>query len=177
MNKPIHHCFRPIEGDSPDPVQHWQQAMLQGNAVFECGEPTRALLIYQRGLDQLLLHFSAWPKAEEALEALFVSYLNVSEAQRCCGLLDAAGTSLANHHQILLDIVERSTLPLRLRDAARELQRLSYAALQRFQALCGEHPAIQRYLRTACVCAACAERLQARAMLAAPGGGSKPTLH
>jgi hypothetical protein len=170
-----------------DPVQHWQQAMLQGNAIFECGEPARALVVYQQGLDQLLIHFSAWPQAEDALEALFVSHLNVSEAQRCCGWVDAAAATLSSHHQNLLQIIEREALPLRFRDAARVLQRRSYAALQRFQTLCGDHPQIQRWLRGACICAACAERLAVAGAgpfagafagpFAAAGAAFKPTVH
>lgn len=157
-----------------DPVLHWQQTTLQANALFERGEPGRALRFYQQALDLLLQQFGAWPQAEDALGALLVSYLNVAEAQRHCGLDDAAAATLSSVHHSLLRMIERAELPLRFRDAARHQLRLSYAALQRFVTLNGAHPAVQRWLRGACVCAACADRLQ---ISGAAADGSQPTLH
>lgn len=145
--------------------QRWQQLTLRGNALFERGEHPRALLLYEQARCLALKRFARWPCSDDAIAALVVSYLNLSEAQARCGELDAACLSLCTVHTGLLRARDNEDLQEGLREAAALHLRESFAALVRFREVYGERPALHRLL--------CPECWNASEGISAP----QPTLH
>lgn len=145
-------CGAPATHD--DPAPRWKQLTLAGNARFEQQDLPGALSSYAQARAWALQHFDRWPDPDDAVAAVVVSHLNLSEAQARLGLVDEAAQTLERAHAGLLHIAGDAQLDAALRRAGVRHLRETYAALLRFQGLHGERPELMRWLHRGCVCAA-----------------------
>lgn len=128
----------------------WKQLTLHGNRCFERGELAAACNAYEQARALALARFGDWTQADDAVAAIVVSYLNLSEAQARLGELAEAGQSLCAVHASLLQARDDADLPESLRAAAGGHLRKTVAAMLRFQATHGERPEVARALHAAC---------------------------
>jgi hypothetical protein len=141
--------------DAPINIRHaWQQLTLHGNSLLEHGALDLATDAYRQARDLALEHFNLWLNADDAVTALVVSCLNLSECLARAAHIDEAAAQLSSVHGGMLRAAGDPRLPLAVSQAARGRLRETYAALLRFQALHGERPEIARWLHQGCACVA-----------------------
>lgn len=150
-----------MDESHPDVAAAWRQFTAEANTLFDAGAIEPAMAGYERARWLALARFGQWPDAQDAVTAVMVSYLNLSEAQARLGLLTRAAQSLCTVHGSLAKTARDPGLAPAVRDAARRCLVESHAALWRFQAVYGEHPDVARWLALD-LCACCgAERTPA----------------
>jgi len=130
--------------------QLWQQLTLQGNELFDRGEHQRAQDVYEQARSLVLHSFDQWDCSEDAVAAVVVSHLNLSEAQARCGELDTACHTLCSIYASLLRARDDGQLHPLLREAAARHVRETFAALQRFRSRYGERPELHDLLCPDC---------------------------
>jgi hypothetical protein len=143
--------------DAPIDIRHqWQQLTLHGNSLLEHGALDRATDTYRQARDLALEHCSLWPDAYDAVTALVVSCLNLSESLARAEHMAEAAATLCSVHSGMLRAAGDPRLPRAVCLAAQSRLRETYAALLRFQALHGERPEIARWLQQSRSCGALA---------------------
>jgi hypothetical protein len=141
-----------------DPAPRWKLFTHTGNTRFARGDMAGALSSYAQARELALARFGQWADADDAVAAIVVSYLNLSEAQAGLALLDEAAATLNCAHAGLLQMAGDTQLGTAVQRAARRHLGETYAALLRFQGLHGERPELMQWLHRGCACAAHAER-------------------
>ncbi|MBB4841739.1 hypothetical protein HNP55_000234 [Paucibacter oligotrophus] len=139
------------------PETSWKQLTLSGNELFERGLHRQAMQTYEDARTVALQHFQAWSTPADAVAAVVVSYLNLSEAQARSGCLAQASVSLCTLHMSLLHARANTELSCCLRNAAQSHLRESHAALLRFQDLHGDCPQVRHWLEQSYVSQAATE--------------------
>ena len=141
--------------DTTCPITLWKQLTTRANAMFDEGCLNAALEGYECARVLVLNHFHAWAEPDDAVAAVVVSFLNLSEAQARLGLIGLATQSLCTVHGSLLKTAADESLATPLREAAQRHLRETFAALARFQERYGPQPQVARWLHAGCGCAAC----------------------
>lgn len=85
-----------------DAATLWKKLTVEGNALFDSGDPAQALIRYEAACTLALAKFSQWDERDDAVASVVVSYLNLSEAQARTGLLSKASATLCMLHGNLL---------------------------------------------------------------------------
>lgn len=134
----------------------WKRLTSEGNALFDAGSLHAALESYESARRLVLTTFSEWADTDDAVAAVVVSFLNLSEAQARLGLVSLATQALCTVHGSLLETLSDESLAPALREAAQRHLRETFAALARFQDRYGPSPQVARWLHAGCGCAACA---------------------
>lgn len=153
------------------PMALWKQLTAKANTLFEQGALNAALEGYECARSLALSHFDAWEEPDDAVAAVVVSFLNLSEAQARLGLMSLATQALCTVHGSLLKTTADDSLPPALREAAQRYLGETHAALVRFQHRYGPSPQVARWLGRdfcACVDAPGELSLPAHAVLPAP---------
>ncbi len=146
--------------DTTCPIALWKQLTTKANAMFDEGSLNAALEGYECARSLVLNHFDAWAEPDDAVAAVVVSFLNLSEAQARLGLIGLATQALCTVHGSLLKTAADATIAIPLREAAQRHLRETFAALARFQERYGPEPQVARWLHAGCGCTACnADRL------------------
>lgn len=141
--------------DATCPITLWKQLTTKANANFDAGSLNAALEGYECARSLVLTHFDAWADPDDAVAAVVVSFLNLSEALARLGLIGPATQSLCTVHGSLLKTADDATIAMPLREAAQRHLRETFAALARFQERYGPQPQVARWLHAGCGCAAC----------------------
>lgn len=128
----------------------WQQLTLRGNALFDSGEHARAAALYEEARTLALDRFDQWDDSADAIAAVVVSYLNLSEAQARGGALDEGCASLCTIHASLLRARDNEGLHESLREAAARHLRETFAALVRYRETWGDRPELHHLLCPDC---------------------------
>lgn len=137
------------------PIALWKQLTTKANAMFDEGSLHAALEGYECARSIVLTHFDAWTVPDDAVAAVVVSFLNLSETQARLGLIGLATQALCTVHGSLLKTAADESLAASLREAAQHHLRETFAALARFQDRYGPSPQVARWLHAGCGCAAC----------------------
>lgn len=137
------------------PIALWKQLTTKANALFDEGSLHAALEGYECARSIVLAHFDSWAEPDDAVAAVVVSFLNLSEAQARLGLAGLATQALCTVHGSLLKTAADAALATPLREAAQRHLRETFAALARFQERYGPSPQVARWLHAGCGCAAC----------------------
>lgn len=127
-------------------VHQWQRLTRQANADFEAGALQTAHWAYAQALELALAHFGEWPSADDAVAAVVVSYLNLSEAQSRLGLQAEACHSLVSVHRGLVYALNDADMAPCLRCAALDHLPHTAAALVRHQEVWGKQAEAQAAL-------------------------------
>lgn len=146
-----------------NPAPRWKLLTQTGNARFARGDMAGALSSYAQARVLARAQFGHWADADDAVSALVVSELNLSEAQAGLALLDDAAATLNCAHAGLLQMAGDGQFGATVQRAARRHLAETYAALLRFQGLHGARPELMQWLHRGCACAAHAERAAASA--------------
>lgn len=141
--------------DTTCPIALWKRLTTKANAMFDEGSLNAALEGYECARSLVLNHFDAWAEPDDAVAAVVVSFLNLSEAQARLGLIGLATQALCTVHGSLLKTAADENLATPLREAAQRHLRETFAALARFQERYGPQPQVARWLHAGCGCAAC----------------------
>ncbi|PZP27159.1 MAG: hypothetical protein DI603_22530 [Roseateles depolymerans] len=134
----------------------WTQLTMEGNALFEAGEFKPALDVYERARGVALTNVTGWSDWDDALAAIVVSHLNLSEAQARLGFVSQAAHTLCTMHGSLSRTAGDDTQQAQLRDAAGRYLGETRSAMLRFQVHYGVQPHIEHLLALGCGCVHCA---------------------
>lgn len=135
-----------------DVAHEWKQLTLHANTLFEHGALEAAIDAYRRARELALDHFNLWHDADDAVTALVVSCLNLSESLARARRTAEAAAVLCSAHGGMLRAAGDLRLPPAVRLAAKGRLRETHAALLRFQATYGERTDIARWLHQGCAC-------------------------
>lgn len=133
----------------------WKRLTLQGNQRFDEGEIDQSVDLYRQALALAMTGFSQWRRADDAVAAVVVSYLNLAEGQARRGDVQQAGATLCALHGGLQRARTRPDIAPELRESALRHLKSSFAAMLRFQSNYGPQPDVAGWL-SHCACAACA---------------------
>lgn len=129
-----------------DVVRLWEQLTLRAHGLYEHGLCERAVPLYEEARAMVLSAFHRWPAMDDALATLTVSHLNLSEALRGCGRVEAAVRTVLSIHASLLGALADGRTPAALRAAAASQLPATLSALSRLDACHGPMPELRRWL-------------------------------
>lgn len=112
----------------------WEQLTLEGSLQFENGLCHQAVATYDQARMLVMTCFDQWPDPLDAVAALVVSYLNLSEAQAHAGAVQAACASACMIHQGMARASCNPQLAWPIRCAARCHLADTCAAVRRLKA-------------------------------------------
>lgn len=129
-----------IEGD-------WRRLTLHGHARFDDGDWDAAIHQYEQARVLALARFGHWRRADDAVAAVVVSSLNLSEGLARGGRWREASAMLCGVHGGMLRAASDADLPVSVRHAAMRHLHETYAALLRFQSVHVECPEVERWVQ------------------------------
>jgi len=133
----------------------WQQLTTEGNQLFDAGDMDMALQLYERARGVALANFSHWIDWDDAVAAVVVSFLNLSEAQARLGQVRRGAHTLCAVHISLLQTARDIELEAGLRTAASQYLGQTHAAMWRFRTRYGDQPQLTRWLDAGIGCSCC----------------------
>lgn len=141
----------------PDLAPRWRLLTKLGNERLARGDWAGALSSYAQARELALAQFGRWAVADDAIAAIVVSYLNLSEAQLRLELIDEAASTLGAVHGGLRQMARDPEIGCELQRSAHKHLAYTHAALLRFEEHHGERAEFAPWLQRGCTCAAHAQ--------------------